>query len=279
MKNNLPIDIQKISTMLIEHCNEYIMPLYKNLNEAQIHKKGKNNDIVTDADENMERQLSLNLTQYLKNSQILGEETYAKSPETAENLKSDNYIWVIDPLDGTRNFINGKKEFCSMLALVKNAEVQAAWIYTPLQEQMIMAEKNCELTDQNGSVIDLKKVETIETENMVGQINFGMVGESRRANLQHLAERHYKNLDKVFCVGYDFSGLCLNQRHFSAYRYLWWWDHIPGVFLLQQAGGSIKQVGGEDYSAIKPARNLIVAVNGSVSQEIINFLDINKEVV
>ncbi len=271
MNETLPISIPKIAAMLKEHCHTHIMPLYKNLTKSQIHQKGQK-DIVTDADKNMEKNLSQNLQQILKNSQILGEETYATNPETAKALETNEYVWVIDPLDGTRNFIKQKEEFCSMLALVKNGKTIAAWIYTPLKDEMIMADISSKTQDINGNPITIKTMENTNPENIIGQINFGMFQENNKEELIKIAENKYKNLDKVFCVGYDFSGMCLSRRHFSTYRHLWWWDHIPGSFLLQQAGGIVKQIGNEAYSPIKPAKQLIVAVNDKIANDITSFM-------
>lgn len=277
LSGKLPIDMFVVAELLQEHCRRYILPLYNNLTPQQVRKKGERGDVVTEADEAMERHMSTTLKDYLPHSKVFGEEGYGRFPASAEVLKGSDYIWVIDPLDGTRNFMHGRVEFCSMLALIKDGETLAAWIYLPLEERFLMADKYGGAYDDSRTMIciDEQSLGALLPADMVGQINFGLFGEARgesREGREALAHSTYKKLDRLFCAGYDFAGMCLQRRHFSVYRRLWWWDHIAGVFILRQAGGTAYLLDGGAYSPRLPACGLVAAVSRPIAEKLCAFM-------
>ena len=94
-----------------------ILPRYKRLSDADISTKTDANDFVTVADREAEADISSNLLRMLPGSSCIGEESVAEGrcDITTSNTK---YTWIVDPIDGTRNFVAGEEHFCCMVSLL-----------------------------------------------------------------------------------------------------------------------------------------------------------------
>lgn len=133
------VDLSKVAAIIAEVSAAEIMPRFRNLAAGDIRKK-KGDETVTVADEVAERALTPRLMALLPGSVVVGEESVAEKPELMDLLAGDAPVWVIDPIDGTRNFAAGKAEFAVMLALVRHNETLAAWILRPITGASYMAE-------------------------------------------------------------------------------------------------------------------------------------------
>src|SRR5580692_7741557 len=96
-----------------------IMPRFRKLAAGDVQMKGKD-DPVTIADQESERVLTERFTDYLPGSTVVGEEGVSRDKSVLNRLKDDDPVWIIDPIDGTRNFVAGIPEFAVMVALVRN---------------------------------------------------------------------------------------------------------------------------------------------------------------
>ena len=101
---------------------------------------------MTIADERAEAKLIPLLTAHVPNSIVVGEEGTAKDPTLIKRLSAGQIAWIVDPVDGTANFSEGKPEFCSMVALVKGDELIASWIHLPTTGETMIAERGAGAT-------------------------------------------------------------------------------------------------------------------------------------
>ena len=113
------------------------MPHFRNLDKKDVDTKASATDFVTIADRQAEKHLIAGLKNLLPEARIVAEENTAVHglPEALES----GYVWTIDPLDGTRNFVKGDEQFCSMLGLLYDGQPVAAWIYKPLSGEAVIA--------------------------------------------------------------------------------------------------------------------------------------------
>ena len=79
---------------------------------------------------------------FLNINQYIGEETSYSNKDDYKSFEKNDFSWVIDPIDGTKNYINGKNEFCSMISLVFNSIPIASFVYYPLKNLLVYAFKN-----------------------------------------------------------------------------------------------------------------------------------------
>src|SRR5690606_32304929 len=78
---------------------------------------------------------------YLPGSRVVGEEAATADPAVLEALGGEDPVWILDPVDGTLNFVNGIDKFAVMAALVRRDEILMGWIYAPVEGAVIWAEQ------------------------------------------------------------------------------------------------------------------------------------------
>ena len=135
------IDIQQVSDIVAEVGRSIILPRWRNLQAHEIKEKSGPQDLVTIADHEAEARLTPLLRDILPGSLVLGEEGFASNPALLANLQSDSPVWIIDPVDGTKNFSEGKEEFGTIIALVHRGETLAGWIHHPVTGDTMIVER------------------------------------------------------------------------------------------------------------------------------------------
>src|SRR5919108_1322934 len=139
------IDVNAVAALIAEVAAEEIQPRFRNLATHEQREKAPG-DIVTIADERAEAALTPRLIDLVPGSIVIGEEAAAKDPELVRRLSKDQVAWIVDPVDGTANFAEGKAVFCSMVALVRGDELIASWIHLPTTGQTAIAERGAGAT-------------------------------------------------------------------------------------------------------------------------------------
>src|SRR6185369_6793074 len=129
-----------VAKLLRDIARVEVLPRFRQLKSHEIREKSPG-DFVTVADEAMEAALAPKLAALLPGSLLVGEEDCARDPSVMRRLASDQPVWVIDPVDGTANFAEGKEEFCTMMALVERDQVLGGWIYDPVTDTTSYAVK------------------------------------------------------------------------------------------------------------------------------------------
>ena len=122
----------------------------------KIIKKLKHRNFVTNSDRKVEDMLVNELSKSKKKYSFLTEESGFIKNEDKENF------WVIDPIDGTTNFINGIPHFCISVGLVLNNEIVSGVIFDPIKDEIYYAEKNSGAYMNNKSIRVSKKREISE---------------------------------------------------------------------------------------------------------------------
>ena len=130
-----------IMNLLIKVNKDIILHYYKNLKSEDISTKSSNDDYVSIADKKSEEIISKQIKGFLGVNDILGEETTFLCKGYQDYINK-RLLWVVDPIDGTKNYINGKEDFCSMISLVSSMVPIATFIYYPLKKIFVYAFKN-----------------------------------------------------------------------------------------------------------------------------------------
>src|SRR5215470_16929648 len=115
-----------------------IMPRFGRLRPADIAEKAPG-DLVTIADRAAEESLTAALTAVLPGSVVAGEEGISADPEVAGAIAVDVPVWIIDPIDGTHNFVADNVRFTVLVALALRGELLASWTYAPALDLMATA--------------------------------------------------------------------------------------------------------------------------------------------
>ena len=227
-----PIQVKKVIRQVAK---EEILPHFQNLQSSQIHEKA-DGETVTSVDINTESRLSAEFNILIPDSEILGEEGFAKRPKKLEYFQ-DKTVWIIDPLDGTHNFVSGKKCFAVIVTLICNGSIEASWIHDPNRDITIYAVRR-EGAWKNNEKIRIKRIDdTLPIEKMVGsfpkKLTDALLKNKKRG------EKGIPNLIKRYrCVGIEYMDLVEGKIQFLRYSgQLKPWDHSAGVFIYREIGG------------------------------------------
>ena len=123
------VDPEKVASVIEEIAEAEILSRYGKLAKKDIDTKSGPNDFVTAADHAAEAALRRALLDIYPCAGFIGEEGVAGDPQSLAQLEGNGAFWIVDPLDGTRNFIERVDEFGTIVALVVDGETQAGWIY------------------------------------------------------------------------------------------------------------------------------------------------------
>lgn len=116
-----------------------IMPRWRRLADHEVDRKSGPHDLVTDADRQAELYLTEALSALLPGSVVVGEEAVHANPASYEGIRGEAPVWIIDPVDGTRQFVHGDTGFCTLVALALGGVVHASWTFAPVHEELATA--------------------------------------------------------------------------------------------------------------------------------------------
>jgi len=231
----------------------------------EVEYKAKNS-LVTEADRIAENLIIKTIKQRYPAHGILAE-------ESGIERQGSNYLWIIDPLDGTTNFTHTYPFFSVSIALEIDGEVKIGLIYDPIKDEMFIGERGegALMNDKKIVVSDALKVEVsnlctgfIHTADWMVEENLRHFGNFiRRARAVRRDGSAALDLCYVACGRYDgFWELGLNP-----------WDTAAGYLIVEEAGGRVTKFGGEEYNINDQE---IIASNGKIHDEMMNVLTLGR---
>jgi fructose-1,6-bisphosphatase/inositol monophosphatase family enzyme len=264
------MDIDRVARLIAEIAAEEIMPRFAKLAAGDVREKGPG-DLVTVADEAVERRLTPLLSDLLPGSCVLGEEAAAKDPALLERLGGGAPVWVIDPVDGTSNFAAAEGDFGVMVALVKSDRVVAGWIHDPRDGRMATAEAG------GGAWLNGKRQRVAaapaDPTELSGVLLAGFFG-NRELGRQVLARRDRLQTTKSRrCAASEYLRLATGEMNFALFTKLMPWDHCPGVLIHAEAGGYNSYIEGGSYAPSRTrASGLLLAPDAASWQALYDIL-------
>ena len=221
------------------------------LEQLQVSIKGPS-DFVTNADTKAEKIIIDELTKSRKNYSILSEENGSK-----ENKDIDN-VWIIDPIDGTINFLHGVPHFAISIALKSNNEIVSGLIYDPIKDEMFYAEKN------NGAYFNNKRIRVSKRKKMEdclfasGEIDNENIKQQTNAKLS-IRKSGSAALDMAYVASGRYDGYF--QKNLNL------WDIAAGIIIVKEAGGQVNDLN------LKQNNNInIIASSSSINEKLLKNL-------
>tara|TARA_B000000460_G_scaffold843_1_gene506 strand:- start:651 stop:1409 length:759 start_codon:yes stop_codon:yes gene_type:complete len=221
------------------------------LEQLQVSIKGPS-DFVTNADTKAEKIIIDELTKSRKNYSILSEESGSK-----ENKDIDN-VWIIDPIDGTINFLHGVPHFAISIALKSNNEIVSGLIYDPIKDEMFYAEKN------NGAYFNNKRIRVSKRKKMEdclfasGEIDNENIKQKTNAKLS-IRKSGSAALDMAYVASGRYDGYF--QKNLNL------WDIAAGIIIVKEAGGIVNDLD------LKQNNNIdITASSSSINEQLLKNL-------
>lgn len=211
------------------------------LDTIHITEKGPH-DFVTDVDQRAEKEIIAHIQKAYPQHGILGE-------ESGEIGSDEGYQWIIDPLDGTRNFIHGFPQFAVSIAIANKGKIEHGVIYDPTRQELFVASrgKGAFLNDRRMRVSQRSQIE----EALLG------TGFSSKHNAD-VRQAHIKTLESLLNLNGDVrraGAAALDLAYVAAGRLdgfweigLHSWDIAAGALMIKEAGGMVCDIdGSEEY--------------------------------
>ncbi|GCB44675.1 inositol monophosphatase family protein [Streptomyces sp. NL15-2K] len=221
-----------------------IMPRYRRLAAHEVDEKSGPHDLVTDADRKAEQYLTEALGALLPGSVVVGEEAVHANPATYEAIQGDAPVWIVDPVDGTRQFVHGDPGFCTLVALAQSGTLLASWTYAPVRDQMATAVRG------RGAFLD-------------GERLFAGVPEPGRdlrvatSHPDYTTEEEKRALLGLWTdgvaprscgsAGLEYLAVARGESDATAFSWEAAWDHAAGLLLVEEAGGTHTTRAGEPF--------------------------------
>ncbi|MBO9136429.1 inositol monophosphatase (plasmid) [Rhizobium sp. B230/85] len=219
-----------------------ILPRFNRLRPEEIFNKSEN-DYATSADRKAEMALGSGLKALLSGSVCLGEEAVHENPGIMAALEEDAPVWIIDPIDGTSNFIRGEADFSVMVALVLNRETVGGWIFAPILGLM------AEAVAGEGARLNGNELKITPNENVIDRIVTTHPAYRNAEDERMLAplNRHQSVKLHARGAGLEYVDLARNLADAAVFTWQNPWDHAAGLLLHREAGGHNASLSGERF--------------------------------
>jgi fructose-1,6-bisphosphatase/inositol monophosphatase family enzyme len=253
-------DVARIAEILAEAARVEIMPRFKALTEGEVRHKSSVFDPVTEADEAAERFISAALRASFPGALIVGEEAASADPSLLDRLGDAPLAFVVDPIDGTRNFIAGLPLFGVMAAAIVRGSVVAGVIHDPVCQDTVQALQGggAWLCRDGRPAQRLHVAAAAPLDRMEGIVGTHFLPEPMRTtvlnNLPRLGSATW-----LRCAAHEYRMAAAGFCHVLFFNRLMPWDHAPGWLLHQEAGGYSAHFDGKGYKPTHTVGGLICA--------------------
>ncbi|WP_035868146.1 inositol monophosphatase family protein [Kitasatospora cheerisanensis] len=235
--------MEKVTEILVEASAEAVEPRFRALAAGEVMEKAPG-EIVTVADRDAERIITRRLRDLLP-VPVVGEEAVAADPDLARALVDEPAAWLVDPVDGTRNFVAGQPTYAVMASLVRKGQAVAAWIWQPCTGTAYTAELGAGAW-RNGERLAHEKV-TTPPESWTGILKTRYFAPPMSHHLLANA-RALGPLDPGRgAAGIEYPLVATGERDFLLYWRTLPWDHAPGSLLITESGGRSARFDGSPY--------------------------------
>lgn len=237
-----------------------MLPRFRDLADSEIEWKGED-DPVTVVDREVEAFLTDALTKLAPGVAVVGEEAATADASVLDHLSGQ--CWIIDPLDGTANFAEGKEPFGIIVALADAGLPVAGWLYDPHTDRLCHARKG------EGAFVNGEKIEarTTGTQPPIAAISRIFLTDEESAVFDEKLAPHYTLMDTPRCAAEQYPRLALGANDVSSFQRTLAWDHAAGVLWLNEAGGKCARFDGSDYRVDEIERTGMVGASSAAIWE------------
>ena len=231
-----------------EKASKILIRDFGEIEKLQVSKKGPS-DFVTNSDLKVEKIIIDELKNARPNYSIISEEN------GIEKNKDEKNTWIIDPIDGTINFLHGLPHFAISIALKSNNEIISGLIFDPIKNEMFFAEK------ENGAFFNNQRIR-VSKKNDINDCLFVTGGK-----IEHKFDLPYRKsgcaaLDMAYVAAGRYDGYFQNDLNI--------WDIAAGIILVKEAGGLLNEI---DLSINKNIKIIASStdINTKLLKKLVNF--------
>jgi len=237
------------------------------IENLQVSTKGPG-DFVTSADKRTEKILIDELQKAHPEYGIITEESGFINKSNTKNR------WIIDPIDGTMNFLNGIPQFAISIAYEEENEIRCGVIFNPIMNEMFVAEKG------NGSYLNNSRIR-VSNKKKIKDALLVTGGPKGASKIKEKIFSEYINVSNNVSNVRKFGSAALDMAYVSCGRFdgywqreLNYWDIAAGVIILKEAGGFVDFF---DEDSLMPLKKNVLATNSNIHEELKGLL-IKKDI-
>ncbi|MFI6876588.1 inositol monophosphatase family protein [Streptomyces sp. NPDC050400] len=212
-----------------------ITPRFRGLAAHEIEEKSAPHDLVTVADKRAEEYLTRELGALLPGSVVVGEEAVAADPATYEAIRGAAPVWIVDPVDGTRQFVHGDPGFCTLVALALDGVVLASWTYAPALDEFAVAARG-RGARLNGRALHAGSPDQDSDLRIATSHPDYTTDDQKRALL--CLRRDGFAPRPCGSAGLEYLAVARGTLDATAFSWELAWDHAAGLLLVEEAGGA-----------------------------------------
>ena len=252
--------------VMVKACRKAAKTLIRDFGEIenlQVSIKGPG-DYVSASDKKVEKILIDELQKARPNYSILSE-------EIGEINNDESFKWIIDPIDGTSNFLHGIPHFAISIGLEHDKEIICGIIYDPIKDEMFVAEKG------NGAYVNNKRMRVSSRSKLKDCIIF-TGGPRQSSKDKELSFVEYKNftsivqtpIRKMGSASLDIAYVAAGRCDGFWQRNLNYWDYAAGIILVKESGGFVTDFNGKNRYI---ENKTILVTNSKIDKEMIEVLN------
>ena len=251
--------IDRVAAVLREVAAEVIEPRFEHLADGDVKEKAPK-ELVTVADTDSERALTRRLGELLPGVPVVGEEaTSTDGASPADVLSRAPRAWLVDPVDGTWNFVSGSPDWGVMAALVERGRPIVSWIWRPVDRRMYVAERGA------GAWVDahrlIRQPAPADPAHLRGGVLRRYLDDATLEKVDANAGRFEAITTERMAAAIEYPLIAEGEQDFALFGRTLPWDHAPGVLLVEEAGGVGRRPDGTPYRPAEQSGNLLVAAD------------------
>ena len=270
-------DTRRLAVVLAEVAQSVVMPRFRNLPPEAIRSKGSPHNLVTDADEEAERQIFARLARLHPGAVLIGEEASERNPALLNMLVDADLAFIVDPVDGTRNYVMGLPLFGMMIAACHRGEVIAGVIYDPVCRDAAIAVRGegAWMAREDGAMTQLAVAKAAPLQDMECMIDSKSLPKDLRDMANSRLSAFARNTS-LHCAAHEYRMAASGHCHVLLYNKLHPWDHAAGWLLHQEAGGYSAHFDGSPYKPTHRDGGLLIAPDKASWEEVRKLLLVDR---
>ena len=278
------IDLEKYTLSVCEiarRAGAYIREERRKFSLESVERKHAH-DYVSYVDKGSERLIVSALRDLLPEAGFITEEGTAEEVKSGE-VKSEKLCWVVDPLDGTTNFIHQYAPYAVSIALLQGKTVLIGVVYEICADECFYAWQGggafVSRSEECGVRSEKLRVSKQKIQDALLCLQLPYNSDAYKPVIKRLIDQLYGNVGSIRACGSAAMALCqvaAGRLDGYAEQYIGQWDYMAGSLIVMEAGGKVTDyAGSEDFTQ----GNSVVATNGLIQQDLLTAIDsANKQI-
>lgn len=255
---------KQFAIQIVKKAGKELLKYFEKIDTIKVDKKSKH-EVVTPADLAANDIIVSAIKKQFPEHGILSE-------ETGWYQKDSDYVWTIDPLDGTTNFSVGNHFFNTSIALVYKGEIVLGITWAPFFKQLFVAEKN------KGVTLNNKKVRVSKTRKSIqSMIDFGYTYKDDKSN-KKMAGMHakfllnYEHAHNFGAAALELAWVAMGRLEAYVLPHTKPWDIAAGILMVREAGGKVTSFRNKGYEFSNNDKGSLIASNGKIHNGLVKIL-------